>query len=158
MGPADGEDGALDDGAVSLAVEALAGNLGEQVVEPPGGPGMRVRACHGHVVVAVDSIGRAKGLEAIDDAVPDGSIPGLRIQHQVDEPLLRLIRISDNKGPRIQPLAQTSAQLLGVCVAHQVDLDHGACNISLANPEKVAVPGQGVGRVLGMQPGSGPPQ
>lgn len=125
VGALDGEDGAVDDGLVALLVEAQAGDLRQQVVEPGSGARVAVGACHGDVVLGVDGVVWPESLQAFEDAVADGRVARLRVQDHVDDALGGAAGAAHDEGARVEALAQAGSDLRRVRIAHEVELDDG---------------------------------
>lgn len=131
MGSLDGEDGSIDDGLVALLVEAQAGDLWEEVVKPRAGTRVTMCACHSHIVFGVDRILGAQGTKTFQDAVADGCVAGLGVQHHVDDSLAGSIGTAHDEGAGVQSLAEARSYLRRVGIAHQVELNYRAGEVSV---------------------------
>jgi hypothetical protein len=73
--------------------------------------------CDRNIRLWIHRIIRSKILQSLQDAIADSSVSGLRIQDQVNESIIRIVRISNDESSRVDSLAQSSSNLGQACIA-----------------------------------------
>ena len=91
---------------------------------------MRVCACHGDVVLRVDTVFCSHIGKSIDYPISDCSIPRLSIHDQVYNSLGGHCGIAHDEGAAIQSLSQAGADLIKISISHEINLDDRSSNVS----------------------------
>jgi hypothetical protein len=69
------------------------------------------------IALAIHSIVGTKSRQAFQNAIPDRSIAHGRIDNQVYNAVVVIVRVSDDEGSRVDSLTETSADLTKACIA-----------------------------------------
>lgn len=137
MSTLDGKNGTVNNGLVTLLVPAKRCDLRQQVVEPCTRARVAVSSRQRNVVLAIDAIFAAQSFQAVQEPVSHGSVSGLRVEDQIDEAVIGVVDVGNDKGAAVQTLAQARALLVKVGISSKVDFDHGAGDVGLANADEI---------------------
>ena len=135
----DRQHSAINNSLVTLLVESERGDLRQQVVEPSTGARMGMGSRHCDIRASVDRVCASEAADALQNAPADGRVSRKRIKNEVDEAVVRVADLADDKGARVQALSQAGSLLVHVGVASKADLDDGASNIGLADTNHISV-------------------
>lgn len=109
----------------------------EQVVPPGTGTVVRVRAGNRDIRLAIHGIVVSQSSKPLENSVALAGVARGYIQDRVDEPVCWVVDIADDESSRVEPLSQACAHLGQVGVAGELNLDHRARNVSLADSYSV---------------------
>lgn len=73
---------------------------------------MRMRSCESKVALAISRIVSPKTCKAIKNAVSNSGISCKRIKNNIDEAIIRVTWIANDKGTRVEPLSKTGSDLI----------------------------------------------
>lgn len=110
-------------------------NTNKQIIPPSPRPIVVMRAGNRHVTLPINRIVVPQRSKALENAVALARVARRHVQHHVHEPVRRVAHIADNERARVQALPQPRARLRQVRVAGELDLDHGTCDIRLADAD-----------------------
>ena len=76
-----------------------------------------MRSSYSNIALAIHSIVWAKSCQAFQNTIPDRDIAHGRIDNQVYDTVVVIVRVTDDEGSRVDSLAEASADLTEACVA-----------------------------------------
>lgn len=77
-----------------------------------------------NIVLAIPRVVAAQCRESLQDSVSHRSITRKCVQDQIDKGVIGLIGVCEDESARIDPLSQTSPQLIQASIAIEIDLDY----------------------------------
>lgn len=71
-----------------------------------------MRSCESKIALAISRIVSPKACEAIQNAVSNAGISCERIKNHINEAIIRVTWIANDKGTRVKPLSKTGSDLI----------------------------------------------
>jgi len=98
-----------------------------------------MRASDCYVLLTIHGIFMAHAFQSCKDTIANCGVSRLGVENEVYKAVFSAFDVTDDEGTRVQPLSETGAKLIGIRVAHEVDLHHWTSDVCLANPEQIRV-------------------
>lgn len=102
---------------------------------------MAVGACNRNIVLPINRIFIAQRRNALQDAVSESRVARLSVQHEVDEAVVGVVYVGDDKRTRVEALAQPGARLRKIRISCEADLDNRTRDVCFARSNEVRVAG-----------------